>query len=104
VASQCIDKSVYAYESLIKAEHVSKVFGAPFFREFVVKPGINPGKLNEELLSDSIVGGYDLSKEYPELEGCYLVAVTEKRTKDEIDFFVDKVNKICEGGILNDEG
>lgn len=104
VATQCINKSNYAYQSLIETGQVAKVFDAPFFREFVVKPGMAPDKLNDELLGDSIVGGYDLSKEYPELEGCWLVAVTEKRTRDEIDFFVHKVNRICQGGILNDEG
>lgn len=104
VATQCIDKSTYAYQSLLETGQISKVFDAPFFREFVVRPGMTPDKLNEELLSDSIIGGYDLSAEYPELAGCWLVAVTEKRTRDEIDFFVQKAKKICQGGILNDEG
>ncbi len=104
VATQCINKSTYTYQSLLETGQVSKVFDAPFFREFVVRPGMAPDRLNEELLADSIIGGYDLSLEYPELEGCWLVAVTEKRTRDEMDFFVHKVNKICQGGILNDEG
>ncbi len=104
VATQCINKSTYAYQSLLETGQVSKVFDAPFFREFVVRPGLAPDRLNEELLADSIIGGYDLSKAYPELEGCWLVAVTEKRTRDEMDFFVHKVNRICQGGILNDEG
>ena len=99
VATQCINKSNYAYQSLLKTGTVSKVFDAPFFREFVVKPAVHPEKLNEELLHDSIIGGYDLSKEYPELEGCWLVAVTEKRFKDEIDFLVNKVDSIIKGGI-----
>ncbi len=104
VATQCINKSVYTYNSLIKTQQVSKVFKAPFFREFVVKPVISPENLNEVLLNESIIGGYDLSDEYPELSGCWLVAVTEKRSKQEIDDFVYKVNMICQGGIINDEG
>ncbi|NMA66743.1 MAG: glycine dehydrogenase, partial [Clostridiaceae bacterium] len=99
VASQCIDKSVYAYNALLKTQQVAEVFKAPFFREFVVRPKVSPEKLNEELLHDSIIGGYDLSKEYPELEGCWLLAVTEKRTKPEIDSLADKVKRICKGGI-----
>lgn len=103
IATQCINKSYYACNELVDTGEVSKVFGAPFFREFVVKTEILPQKLNEELLHDSIIGGYDLSEEYPELEGCWLVAVTEKRSKDEIDFFTSKVKKICQGGISDDE-
>ncbi len=100
VAKQCIDKSVYAYQSLLGMGSVSGVFDAPFFREFVVRPGISPGHLNRVLLAEGILGGYDLSEDYPELEGCYLVAVTEKRTRNEIDLFVQKTDKICRGGIL----
>jgi len=100
VAKQCIDKSVYAYQSLLGMGSISGVFDAPFFREFVVRPGISPGHLNRELLAEGILGGYDLSEDYPELEGCYLVAVTEKRTRNEIDLFVQKTDKICRGGIL----
>jgi glycine dehydrogenase subunit 1 len=98
VAKQCIDKSYYTYKALLETGQATEVFKAPFFREFVIKPKTAPEKLNDELLSESIIGGYDLSKEYPELEGCWLVAVTEKRTKDEIDKFVNKVSKICQGG------
>ncbi len=99
VASQCIDKSTYAYNSLLDTNTVSKVFDAPFFREFVVKPAVYPQKLNDELLNDSIIGGYDLSADYPELKGCWLVAVTEKRTRNEIDLLVDRVRRICQGGV-----
>ncbi|MGI6084520.1 MAG: aminomethyl-transferring glycine dehydrogenase subunit GcvPA [Acetivibrionales bacterium] len=98
VATQCINKSNYAYHSLLKTNQVSKVFEAPFFREFVVRPEITPNILNEELLMENIIGGYDLSAEYPELEGCWLIAVTEKRSKSEINDFVHKVKTICLGG------
>ncbi len=104
VATQCINKSNYTYKSLLETGQVNKVFDAPFFREFVVRPGISLERLNDELMAESIIGGYDLSAEYPELEGCWLIAVTEKRTRDEIDTFVQKVNKICQGGIIDDEG
>lgn len=103
VATQCINKSYYAYKSLVETGQVSKVFDSPFFREFVVRPEVSPQKLDEELLHDSIIGGYDLSGEYPELEGCWLVAVTEKRSMDEIDFFTGKVRNICQGGISVEE-
>ncbi len=102
VATQCINKSVYTYHSLLEASQVSQVFEAPFFREFVVRPKIKPNAINEALLTEKIIGGYDLTAEYPELEGCWLVAVTEKRSKKEIDDFVSKVNSICQGGIIND--
>ena len=99
VATQCINKSVYTYKSLLETGQVSRVFNAPFFREFVVKPNIKPSVLNEAMLAETIIGGYDLTAEYPELEGCWLVAVTEKRSREEIDYFVDKVNLMCREGL-----
>ena len=39
----------------------------------------------KELLKNKILGGYDLGKDYPELSGCTLICVTEKRTADEIN-------------------
>lgn len=102
VANQSINKSYYAYKSLIDTGYASQVFGAPFFREFVIKPDVSPQKLNEELINNRILGGYDLTVEYPELEGCWLVAVTEKRTKEEIDLLAQEVKEICQEGGLDD--
>jgi glycine dehydrogenase subunit 1 len=35
--------------------------------------------------------GYEVGREYPELGDCLLVAVTEKRTKGEMDRLVDVI-------------
>ena len=43
------------------------------------------------LLEKGILGGYDLSKDYPELGDAVLLAVTEVRTKAEIDELVSTV-------------
>ena len=44
------------------------------------------GKANEALLEAGIVGGLDLG------DGAMLVAVTERRTKKELDAFVEVVS------------
>ena len=57
---------------------------APFLWEFVVElPDV--AKANEALLEAGIVGGLDLG------DGAMLVAVTEKRTRKELDTFVEVV-------------
>lgn len=43
--------------------------------------------VNSKLLKEGYLGGYDLGRDYPELSGHMLVAVTEKRSKTEIDEF-----------------
>ena len=48
-------------------------------------------EVNRLLLKKGIIGGYDLGRDYPELEGCMLVAVTELRTREEIDTFAKEL-------------
>jgi len=91
VAQQCISKSQYAYRQLIGTGLFEPAFDAPFFREFVLKSKVPVHELNEKLLSHGILGGYDLGREYPELKDHWLLAVTEKRTKAEIDNLAAKV-------------
>ncbi|HAM80232.1 aminomethyl-transferring glycine dehydrogenase subunit GcvPA [Ornithinibacillus bavariensis] len=65
-----------------------------FFNEFVVKLPVPVKVANDKLLEKGIIGGYDLAAYYPELEGHMLVAVTEIRTKEEIDAFVKELGDI----------
>lgn len=63
-------------------------FTKPFFNEFVVKVNKPVREVNKALLEHGILGGYDLSTYYPDLAEHMLVAVTEVRTKEEMDQFV----------------
>jgi glycine dehydrogenase subunit 1 len=87
VAGLCLRKARYAYDALTGGK-CRPVFAAPFFKEFVVRPPAPATVVNKALLEDKIIGGLDLGPYYPELAGCLLIAVTEKRTKDEIDRLV----------------
>jgi len=86
VAGQCLQKAHYARKALVD-NGFTPLFDAPFFNEFAVRTTEPAGVLNSRLSGEGFIGGYDLSREYPELSGGYLVAVTERRTKDEIDRF-----------------
>lgn len=86
-----------ALQNLHKAHYAAGLFPggrpafeAPFFNEFVVKlpASADPAAVNAKLLQAGYIGGYDLGKSYPELTGHMLIAVTERRTKEEIDGFV----------------
>ena len=90
VAQQCLSKAHYAYDKLVSTGRFEPVFDKPFFKEFAVRYGGDIKKLNDHLLSNKIIGGYDLEVSYPELRGAWLVAVTEKRTKGEIDALAEK--------------
>ncbi len=90
-----VRKSHYAADRVAKGS-LSLPFSSPFFNEFVVKlpEGTNVKEVNSKLLGAGYIGGYDLGAAYPELQGCMLIAVTERRTKEEIDQFIGELEAI----------
>lgn len=95
VANLCYQKAHYAAKGLAALPGYKLKFkDSPFFHEFVVKTPGNVAHLLEHLRDYDILGGYDLSKDYPELKGCLMVAVTEKISRDDIDMYVEVVREV----------
>ncbi len=95
VAELCYQKAHYAAKSFSGIQGFGLPFGeTPFFHEFVLKAPGNAEHLLEDLQDYDILGGYDLSKDYPELKNCLLVAVTEKLSKESIDFYHDALIEV----------
>lgn len=84
VAMQATQKAHYAQKKLIEAGY-KPLFDKPFFKEFAVVSDKAVDTVNEGLLKENILGGYNLGKDFPQYENASLYAVTEKRTKEEID-------------------
>jgi glycine dehydrogenase subunit 1 len=84
VAELSISKAHYLADRLVEAGFGLRYPGAPFLWEFAVEMS-DVERANEALLKDGMVGGLDLH------DGAMLVAVTEKRTKEELDDFVEVV-------------
>ncbi|MBN1874516.1 MAG: aminomethyl-transferring glycine dehydrogenase subunit GcvPA [Anaerolineae bacterium] len=86
-------KAHYAADVIDALDGYSVVRESQFFNEFMVRCPAPVAEINEFLLHDiedfEIVGGYDLSRDYPQLENYMLVAVTEMNTKDEINMFAE---------------
>jgi glycine dehydrogenase subunit 1 len=96
VANLCYQKAHYASQEISKLEGYELAFpDTPFFHEFVVKTPKPVNAINLHLQSHWILGGYDLSQNYPELKNQMLVAVTEKITKHDIDDFVAALEEVA---------
>ncbi|MCK4546766.1 MAG: aminomethyl-transferring glycine dehydrogenase subunit GcvPA [Candidatus Eisenbacteria sp.] len=89
VGELCVQKSHYAAGRICEIPGFSLRFPEPFFKEFVVRCSGNVGRILKHLREKDILGGVPLGDGYPELEDCLLVAVTEKRTREEIDHWVE---------------
>lgn len=90
VALQCTRKAHYAYELLTQSGKFEPVFNAPFYQEFTVGYRGDLDKLNKKLLDDKIIGGLDAERFGEEFKGHWILAVTEKRTRKEIEYFVQR--------------
>jgi glycine dehydrogenase subunit 1 len=84
-ALQCISKANYAMDKLIATKKFQKVYEGPIFKEFVLEALIDSEKLEKALSDNKIVGPLKVSKLKKGYENQFLFAVTEKRTKAEID-------------------
>ncbi len=89
VAELSVRKAHYAAQAIAKTERYEIAFAGPSFKEFVVRD--RQGEVEQVLARATkrgVLAGLALSRWYPELSDCFLVAVTEKRTREEIDQWV----------------
>ncbi|KKK35530.1 glycine dehydrogenase [Salinicoccus sediminis] len=63
------------------------------FNEFAVKLSKNVDDINDTLYDDGFIGGFNLGRVDEKFENHMLIAVTELRTKDEIDSFVERLGE-----------
>ncbi|HHO6024600.1 TPA: aminomethyl-transferring glycine dehydrogenase subunit GcvPA [Staphylococcus aureus] len=92
IAVQNIEHANYAKQQFIKKGF--EVLDGTSFNEFVVKFDKPIQQVNEELVKYKIIGGFDLGVVSDDFKNHMLIAVTELRTKDEIDTFVEKAGEL----------
>lgn len=85
LAEQNLAKAHYLAGEIVAAG-AEQVFSGAFFNEFVVRPrGRSASEVNDLALSAKIVGGLDLGRFYPDLEGALLVCATETASREAMD-------------------
>ena len=75
----------YMCEKLVATGHFSLVYDQPFFNEFVVRYDGNVDELQQRFVDNGIFGGVKVADDQ------VMFAVTEKRTKEEIDKLIELV-------------
>jgi glycine dehydrogenase subunit 1 len=95
VAELCYHKAHYAAEKIGALNQYNLWSNMNFFHEFVIQCPKPASEVNKQLLERNIIGGYDLGNDYPELENCLLIAVTEVVRKDEIDSLVQALAEVA---------
>ena len=85
-AELCVQKANYARQQIMRTDRFSDAFNLPTFKEFVVRDQNNQvASMLQDAANQGILAGIPLQKWYPDLSDCFLVTVTEQRTKQQID-------------------
>jgi glycine dehydrogenase subunit 1 len=80
--------------ALTRIKGVKLAFSGPRFHEAVLQLDRAPGEVLEALAQRGIVGGYDLSRQYPELGNALLVCATEIRTDEDIAAYAAAMTEV----------
>ena len=94
VANLCYKKANYMLNRLLQIPKVERKFSSPVFNEFVLKLPKNSGEIINALIEKGFVCGFPLERYYKDMDNCILVAVTEKRTKEEIGMLAEAIEAV----------
>ncbi len=94
VAALCVQKAEYAKSRLEAINGVSVRRRMPTFNEFVVDLPVDAGSLVGKMVDRGFAAGFPLERYYPGMEKSMLVAVTEKRTSEEIGMFAEALEAL----------
>ncbi len=86
-------RTAYARERLAALDGVELLHDAPVVREFAVRLDAPVAEVLDRISNDGIAAGYPLAREYPEHEDGLLVAITERRSKEDIDRLTDSLGR-----------
>lgn len=84
VAAACHANTRSLLAAVTGIEGVRPAFAGPCFHEAVLQLDAPAGLVLERMAGAGVLGGYDLSQDYPELGQAILACATEKRTDEDI--------------------
>ncbi len=89
LAKLCLSKTIYLKRAIAKLEGFELALLGPTFNEFVIRRrGGGVPELLERLRAQGILGGVHLGADYPELDDCFVLAVTERHRREDLDHLI----------------
>jgi glycine dehydrogenase subunit 1 len=86
-------RTAYARQRLAQVDGVELLHDAPVVREFAIRVDAPVETLLDRCAADGIAAGYGLGREYPEFGDGLLVAITERRSRADIDRLADALER-----------
>lgn len=95
VAEQSATKAQYLANEISSLNGFSLAYKAPFFKEFVVLTPLAPSEIIAKLQKKNIFAGIDLTESG--YDNQLMIAVTEKKSKNDLDVFVQALKEVSNG-------
>jgi glycine dehydrogenase subunit 1 len=95
-AELCLQKSHYAAARLTSIPGIKLRHARPFFKEFTLQVRGDVPTMLQKLVQRGYQAGLSLGQWFPEFSDCLTVAVTERRTKTQIDGLVEAFRAVCQ--------
>ncbi len=95
------EKAQQASQKLFQLDGFEPYFEGPFVREFAIKTPVEAQKVIMALLKKNVLGGINAGRWYDGLDDCLIVAVTEKRSAEEIQLLADNLKELSQSGELS---
>ena len=93
ISNICYQKAHYLSDKISSLDGYHLVNTALFFNEFVIECPINASEISENMSEIGILPGYDLGNFNSARNKQLLIAVTEKTTREDMDYFVQTLRE-----------
>ncbi len=101
VALLSAEKAQDAAKKIFEIDGFEPYFNGPFVREFAVKTPIPAQKVILTMLDRGVLCGVNAGRWFDGMDDCLIIALTEKRTPEEIEKLVDSLKELTRGGVLS---
>jgi glycine dehydrogenase subunit 1 len=89
-----LDKPEFARQQIEKIDGVEVKRSSPTFNEFTVHLPVNASIVAQAMIGKGFAAGFPLGQYYPGMENYMIIAITEKRTKEEILQYVQALKEV----------
>ncbi len=94
LAQLCLDKAEYAKGKLSEIRGVEVMQESPTFNEFTLRLPRDPNEVIGKMVDQGFAAGFPLGRYYEDMKDAMLIAVTEKRTKQEIGIYAETLEDV----------
>lgn len=94
IAAACHANTQKLTQALCDLPQVESLFTGAVFHERVLRLPLAAKDALRALAAHNVLGGFDLSDDYPELENAILVCATELRSDEEIEQYRSKLDRV----------